>query len=197
MKFTRLAFLFLSFMAAVSAVENAAREGGRYRLFARDLVRLAVQGEPDLTIERRIDALGEIYVPLLGNVKIAGLTAFEAQTAIAKRYVADEIFVRPEVIVTVLEYSPKEIMVLGQVGKQGKLFLPAEAVTMPIVEAITSAGGFTRIAKSDAVRVTRKDERGVEQSLTVNVEKMIEGRAGAEPFLLEPGDVIFVPERIF
>jgi protein involved in polysaccharide export with SLBB domain len=89
------------------------------------------------------------------------------------------------------------VMVLGQVGKQGKQVLPPEAVTLTIVEAITSAGGFTRIAKGDAVRVTRKDERGGEQSFTVNVEKAIEGRASGEPFLLQPGDVVFVPERVF
>jgi polysaccharide export outer membrane protein len=117
---------------------------------------------------------------------------------IAKRYVDGEIFIRPEVVVSLVEYSPKEVMVLGQVGKQGKQSLPPEAATMSIVETITAAGGFTRIAKGDAVRVTRKDERGAEQSFTVNVEKLIDGRAPAgESFLLQPGDVVFVPERVF
>ncbi len=198
MKLKSLVSIFLALLGLLSAAENDTPETGRYRIFSRDMIRVAVQGEPDLSVDRRIDALGEIYVPLLGNVKVAGLTPAEAQAAIAKRYVDEEIFIRPEVIVTVLEYSPKEIMVLGQVGRQGKLSMPAEAVNMPIVEAITSAGGFTRIAKGDAVRVTRKDEKGNEQSVTVNVEKMIDGRAGSiEPFLLQPGDVVFVPERVF
>ena len=198
MKLTRFVFLLLCWLSPLVAAENAPVEATRYRLFSRDTIRLSVQGEPDLTVDRRIDALGEIYVPLLGHVKLSGLTATEAQAVIAKRYVEEEIFVRPEVIVTVLDYTPKEIMVLGQVGKQGKLFLPPEAISMSIVEAITSSGGFTRIAKSDAVRVTRKDERGTEQSQTINVEKMIDGRAGAtEAFLLQPGDVVFVPERVF
>jgi protein involved in polysaccharide export with SLBB domain len=197
MKPHRLVYLFLGLFGAMPAAENPAGEA-RYRMFSRDLIRLAVQGEPELTVDRRIDGLGEIYVPLLGHVKISGLTPAEAQTEIAKRYVKEEIFIRPEVILAVIEYSPKEIMVLGQVGKQGKLVLPPEAVNMPIVEAITSSGGFTRIAKGDAVRVTRKDERGVEQAVTVNVEKMIDGRAGSiEAFFLQPGDVVFVPERVF
>lgn len=200
----RLSILLLSLSGLSFAAEQAAPADGeatelaRYRIFSRDLLRLSVQGEPDLTVDRRIDGLGEVQVPLLGYVRIAGLTVAEAQTLIAQRYVDAEIFIRPEVVVTIVEYSPKEIMVLGQVGKQGKLSLPPEAVSMSIVEAITAAGGLTRIGKGDAVRVTRKDEKGAEQSVTVNVERLISGNANTGPvYMLLPGDVVFVPERIF
>ena len=57
---------------------------------------------------------------------------------------------------------------------------------------------FVRQIGGDGVRVTRKDERGAEQAFVVNVEKMIEGKAGSrEPFMLQPGDVVYVPERVF
>ncbi len=194
-------FLFLfAFGPVLAGAENAAveAEAGRYRLFSRDLLRLVVQGEPDVSAERRVDGLGEIYVPLIGQVKVAGLTLGQAQALIAKRYIDAEIFVRPEIVLQVVEYSPKEVMVLGQVGKQGKQSFPPESEGISIVEAITSAGGFTRISKGDAVRVTRKEDRGGEQSFTVNVEKMIDGKSGTtEVFMLQPGDVVFVPERIF
>jgi polysaccharide export outer membrane protein len=192
----RFAFWFLLIVGALRAGEPA--PAGHYRLFVRDLLRLAVQGEADMTVDRRVDGLGAINVPLLGQLKVAGLTLAEVQALIAKRYVDEEIFVHPEIVVSVLDYSPKEVMVLGQVGKQGKQALPPEAVELTIVEAITSAGGFTRIAKGDGVRVSRKDERGNDQTFTVNVEKMIDGRnAPGETFLLQPGDVVFVPERVF
>lgn len=170
----------------------------QYRLYPRDLVHISVLGEADVNVDRRVDGGGEINVPMLGNLKVQGQTVAEIQTLIQKRYVAEEIFNRPEVMVAITEYSPKEIMVLGQVNKQGKEPFPPEAVAMPIVEAITEAGGFTRIAKSEAVRVTRKDQNGADQSFIVNVEKMIDGRASqSETFLLQAGDVIFVPERAF
>jgi protein involved in polysaccharide export with SLBB domain len=198
MKFLRIGYFFWSLTAFSFGAESTTPDVTRYRLFVRDLVRMAVQGESDMTVDRRIDGLGEIYVPLLGHVKISGMTPAEAQSAIAKRYMEEDIFIKPEVVITVVEYSPKEIMVLGQVGRQGKQSLPAEASSISIVEAITSAGGFTRIGKGDAVRVTRRDEKGVEQSVTLNVEKMIEGRGNSgEAFLLQPGDVVFVPERVF
>lgn len=188
-----IVFLLLA-CGLLSAAESAAPSS--YRLFPRDLVQVAVQGEPEVSVQRRVDGAGEIAVPLLGEVKVAGLTLSEAQAEIRRRYVSEQIFIRPEVVVSVVEYSPKEVMVLGQVSKQGKLALSPEASGMPIIEAITGAGGFTRIAKSDAVRVTRKDDSGTERIFTVDVEKMLAGR-GAEPFQLQPGDVVFVPERVF
>lgn len=189
---------FLALGFDLAAAEKSSPDSGRYRIFPRDAIQLTVHGEPDVGGERRVDGQGEINVPLIGPVKIAGLTPAEAQLVIAKKYIEAEIFIRPEVVVTVSEYSPKEVMVLGQVGKQGKQIFSSEATTLPIVEAITAAGGFTRIAKADAVRVTRRDERGNEQSFTINVEKMIEGRSPAgEGFVLQPGDVVFVPERVF
>jgi len=192
-----LALLVGVVVASVQAADAAPAAAANYRLFVRDVIQIAVQGEPDVAVQRRVDGSGEVPVPLLGGVKVAGLTLAEAQSEIARRYKADEIFIRPEVVVSVVEYSPKEVLVLGQVGKQGKLALPPEATGMSIVEAVTGAGGFTRIAKSDAVRVTRKDEGGTERVFTVDVEKLLAGRSGAESFQLQPGDVVFVPERVF
>lgn len=202
MKIRFLIGLFLTGVGfAVAADDAAPIEAAtplRYRLFPRDLIRISVHGEPDASVERRVDSLGEVYVPLVGQVKLAGLTLNEAQALLAKRYIEEEIFIRPDVLVSITEYSPKEIMVLGQVGRQGKQLLPPEATSISIVEAITTAGGFTRIGRGDGVRVTRKDDRGAEQAFLVNVEKMIEGKSGAgEPFMLLPGDVVYVPERVF
>lgn len=187
--------------AAVTGWGGAAEKkspDAQYQLFTRDLVRVSVHGEPDVSVERRVDGSGDVNLPLLGALHVEGLTVAEAQALIARRYVDEEIFIEPEVVVTVVEYSPKEIMVLGQVGRQGKQLFPPEVSTMSIVEAITSAGGLTRIAKGDAVRVTRKRDGGAEESFSVDVAKMIEGRGAAvEPFFLLPGDVVFVPERVF
>lgn len=188
-------------MLALSGALRAAETkgaSGQYKLFALDLVHLSVQGEPDVSVDRRIDGDGRINVPLLGEIVVRGLSVAEAQKLIAQRYVEGEIFIRPEVVINVVDYSPKEIMVLGQVGTQGKVSFPPEVGSISIVEAITKAGGFTRIGKADGVRVTRKGADGAEQSFTVNVERLIGGRANAgDAFFLQPGDVVFVPERVF
>lgn len=158
---------------------------------------VGVQGESDVSVDRQIDAAGLVNLPLLGPVKIAGLSISQAERAIADEYVKEEIFIHPEVVVTVVAYAPKEVMMLGQLAKQGKVSFPAEASSLSIVEAIAAAGGLTRIAKGDAIRVTRHDERG-EEVFTVNVDKMVDGRGSTtEKFMLQPGDVVFVPERVF
>jgi protein involved in polysaccharide export with SLBB domain len=170
----------------------------QYKLFSLDLVHISVQGEPDVSVDRRVDGDGRVNVPLLGDITVRGLSIAEAQKLIAQRYVEGEIFIRPEVVINVVAYSPKEIMVLGQVSTQGKVSFPPEVGSISIVEAITKAGGFTRIGKADGVRVTRKVKDGPEQSFTVNVEKLIGGRADpGDAFFLQPGDVVFVPERVF
>jgi len=193
----RLAFLF-AFALPLLGSETAPAPAREARLFARDQVRVTVQGEPDMTVERQIDPSGAINVPLLGAVKIAGLTIAGAQQAIAERYIHDEIFIRPEVVVIVTAFAPKEVTVLGQVGKQGKILFPADTTSLSVVEAIADAGGLSRIAKGDAVRVTRRDETGADQTFTINVDKMVEGRGAAgEVFFLQPGDIVFVPERVF
>lgn len=193
----RLAFLLASALPLLGS-EAAPAPAREARLFARDQVRVTVQGEPDMTVERQIDPSGAINVPLLGAVKIAGLTIAGAQQAIAERYIHDEIFIRPEVVVIVTAFAPKEVTVLGQVGKQGKILFPADTTSLSVVEAIADAGGLSRIAKGDAVRVTRRDETGADQTFTINVDKMVEGRGAAgEVFFLQPGDIVFVPERVF
>lgn len=193
----RLALLLASALPLLGS-ETAPAPAREARLFARDQVRVTVQGEPDMTVERQIDPSGAINVPLLGAVKIAGLTIAGAQQAIAERYIHDEIFIRPEVVVIVTAFAPKEVTVLGQVGKQGKILFPADTTSLSVVEAIADAGGLSRIAKGDAVRVTRRDETGADQTFTINVDKMVEGRGAAgEVFFLQPGDIVFVPERVF
>jgi protein involved in polysaccharide export with SLBB domain len=197
-RFLQILLLGLGSAWCVRAADTPAAPAEEYRLFPRDLIRITVHDEPDVSVEQRVNGMGEVNLPLLGPVKVAGLTITASQNLVAKRYVAAEIFVHPEVAIGVVEYCPKEVMVLGQVSKQGKQTFPPEAASLSIVEAITGAGGLTRIAKGDGVKITRKDENGNDQSFTVNVERLIQGRASpGDNFMLQPGDVVFVPERVF
>jgi protein involved in polysaccharide export with SLBB domain len=179
-----------------AALSNGADNA--YRLFVRDVVTLGVYGEPDMTAELRIAGNGMINVPLLGNVHVVGLNLTAAERKIEQAYIEQQIFIRPQITLQVKEYSKKEVSILGQIGKQGKVELPPESVEMNIVNAVSLAGGFTRIAKSDSVSVTRTNpETGEEKTFTVNVEQMIAGRSKESVFYVIPGDIVFVPERLF
>jgi polysaccharide export outer membrane protein len=192
--------LFLVFVAVISfdRVSLRAADEAAYRLFPLDVVSFAVHGEADLSTQLRVSGNGNINVPLLGDVRVAGLTLADAERRIQETYVAGQIFIRPQITLQVREYSKKEISLLGQFARQGKIEFPAESASLGIVQAVSAAGGFTRIARADSVRVSRKDpETGEEKVFTVNVERMISGRGTDEVFLVYPGDTLFVPERLF
>lgn len=169
-----------------------------YRLYPRDSVTLSVYGEPDISTQLRLSGNGSINIPLLGNLNVGGLSLSEAENKIAQAYVEREIFIDPQITLQVTEYSKKEISILGQISNQGRIELPPEMASLSIIEAVSSAGGLSRIAKGDAVRVTRKNlETNEEQVFVVDVESMITGRSKTEVFFVIPGDIIFVPERLF
>jgi polysaccharide export outer membrane protein len=200
---TRLASLFLGalllcilpLLKAAESSDSASTSG--YKLFPRDLIAMSILGEPDMTIERRIDGDGRVSLPLIGSVSLRGLSTTEAENKIRQVYIERQIYIRPQVSLSVKEYYPREVFVLGQVRTPGKITLPIEASSISIVEAISKAGGFTRISKGDSVQVTRKLSSGAEQSTTVDVAGMIDGKGTKTGFIVQPDDVIFVPERLF
>ena len=169
-----------------------------YRLSVRDQIEFDVFDEP-LGMTQRIDGSGQIRIPLLGNQEISGMTVREAEDFIEKLYVENRILRNPTVTIRVAEYAPREVAILGAVGSPGTQEFPIERNQMDIVEVVSRAGGFTGIARSNAVSVTRIDDDGGERTFTVDVESMITGsrRDGSERFKILPGDVIWVRERVF
>jgi polysaccharide export outer membrane protein len=155
--------------------------------------------EPDVKTTQRLSSQGEMTLPLIGAVSLAGLTLREAEQTIRGRYVEGGFYLDPHVILSVAEYGAHFVTVLGQVNKPDRVELPIEAASLGLVAAITQAGGFNRFARIDAVQVTRQTGSGTERHFTVDVREFL-GRRGdgsAEEFQLLPGDVVFVPERLF
>ncbi len=183
--------------------QNASEEtnDGNYRLGKLDQIQITVFDEPDLSVAQRISGEGTIRIPLIGEAKLAGLPIRKAETLIEAAYVENQILKNPIVSIRVIEYAPKEISVLGAVGSPGKLPFPTEVTSLDIVDVISKVGGFTKVARADSVRITRVGEDGREIIFTVNVESMITGRGrrSGEPTRVPvyPGDVIWVPERMF
>ncbi len=169
-----------------------------YVLTNTDRIRIAVYQEEDLSLIARIDSQGRINLPLVGEVAIAGLKVGDAQEAIENAYREGRFLRAPRVTISVEEYASREVSIQGQVRSPGRYPLPIEA-SMTILELVTRAGGFTDTAKGTAVRVTRINRDGTKTNFEVDVDSLIRGRRGANvsdnSLVLEPGDIIFVPER--
>jgi polysaccharide export outer membrane protein len=158
-----------------------------------------VFGEDDLSRNSRVDARGMINLPLIGEVKVFGLTLREAEQAIATAYREGRYLRNPQVTITVEVYAVREISVQGQVKNPQRVVMPAESA-MTVLEAITRCGGFTDSAKGTEVRVTRVGPDGKVKVFIVDIDSLIKGKDRAKSednsLLLLPGDIIYVPERI-
>jgi polysaccharide biosynthesis/export protein len=164
-----------------------------YTLSPYDVIDVSVYGEDDLHSRAKLGADGTVLLPLIGSVSLDGKTVTEATESIQKRYAAG--FVKdPHVLVMVLEYRKSTFSILGQVIRPGIYEIP-EGTHMSIVDAILTAGGFTRTAAQNGVRVKRM-VKGKAVVFTVKAGSMADS-SDVAPFEIEPGDIIKVTESWF
>ncbi|VAW48582.1 hypothetical protein MNBD_GAMMA03-848, partial [hydrothermal vent metagenome] len=128
----RLIFvLFLSFSTVVFAADNVLNDG--------DLVRVSVYGNPDLTTEAKVAASGMLNFPLIGEIKVGGLSAPETEQLIANRLMQEGYLRQAQVNVIVLQSSNQQVSILGQVMKPGKYSIESGAKTL--FDFIALSGG--------------------------------------------------------
>jgi polysaccharide export outer membrane protein len=187
----------LPYITPNSAEETAASPANTdYRIVPNDQIKFHITGETDDPLIQRVTSQGEISIPLLGAVKVAGLTLRESETAMEKLYRTEGYFINPQVILSVDTYAPRNVSVLGQVNNPNQIDFPIERGEIGIVTAIARAGGFTRVAQIDAVKVMRR-VNGKDVSITVNVAAYLNKTTQDDQFQLLPDDIVFVPERVF
>jgi polysaccharide export outer membrane protein len=197
-----LPFLLLALLIAVAAAcrsatpelplpsaEESPLPGPASTLGPGDMVEVRVFQEPDHSGIWRVSPEGTIDYPLCGKVELVGRTSSTAADSLREclaRYLR-----RPQVSVLIREYNSKKIFVFGEVQKPGTFPYEGE---MSIIQAITLAGGFTKLASQNNTNVTRLVD-GQERKIRVPVEDIGVGRE--KNFLLQPGDIVFVPESFF
>jgi len=84
------------------------------------------------------------------------------------------------------------VYVLGAVSHTGAYVLANDNTQMSILKVLSLAGGLQRAAKASAAVILRKDEKGMQQQLPVNLSKIMARKA--EDVSLSPNDILFVPE---
>lgn len=190
-----IALLGFALLCAGGQAEDqpAAATSTDYVMQPSDLIRVMVFQEPDLMREVRITQEYTITLPLIGTIDLRNKTVRQAEEIIRSLYDKDYL-VNPQINLTVLEYTQRTVKVLGAVNQAGAIVFPPEQ-KMGLLEAISRAGGFSRIAERRKVRLSRTLEDGKSENYIINTDEMIQG-ASAEQWLLTKGDVIFVPERI-
>ncbi len=178
-----------------AGVTNGVSAPTGYQLSSNDSIAVEVFGEDDLKTATRLNGEGAVSLPLLGSVRLIGLTLSQATAKITDLYARDYL-VNPKVNVTLLGYAKRRFTVLGQVSRPGSYEMPETSPGgIDLLEAIAMAGGYTRIAAPERISVRRRPGENGEKVIRVDAKRL--ARAGGGTFRVESGDTITVGESIF
>ncbi|MEA1989581.1 MAG: SLBB domain-containing protein [Pseudomonadota bacterium] len=178
--------LFLIVSTPVLAVENLI-DGG-------DVLRISVYGNPDLTTEAKVSEAGSVNFPLIGEVRVSGLSAPDTEQRIGQRLIADGFLRQAQVNVIVLQSSSQQVSVLGQVAKPGKYSIETGAKTL--FDFVAISGGVSAKG-SDVITIIRMEENPPKR-ISVNINKLFLDSNAAQinsaNMEMQAGDIIYVPE---
>ena len=133
-----LATTLVSAQTAASTPVRAA-PAAEYRLGAGDVVRITVFQNPELTLESRLTEGGQISFPLLGAVRLGGLSVPEAEKVLVDGLAKGNFLRNPQVTIIVLQVRGSQANVLGQFNRPGRY--PLEMAETKLTDLVALAGG--------------------------------------------------------
>jgi polysaccharide biosynthesis/export protein VpsN len=148
-----------------------------------DQVTISILGVESINVKDVIDDRGNVNLPLIGQMKILGLTTIQAEELIEKTYIDGEYYTRLTVTVVA---QKEDYFIHGQVMKVGRFPWTSD---LTLLKAIGAAGGFSPFAKESRIEL----QRGM-QRLEYDGLRIKEGKERDPP--IKPGDVIVVPRRV-
>jgi polysaccharide biosynthesis/export protein len=162
-----------------------------YRIGEGDVIQISVWGERDASVGAivvRPD--GMITMPLLKDVKVAGLTPAEVEKAIAEPL--SKIIKAADVTVIVNQINSKKVFFVGGgVKREGPL---SYTYRMTVMQALSEVGGLTDYAKRKKIYILRI-ENGRQFKLPFNYDAVLNGQHMELNIPLLPGDTIVVPNH--
>lgn len=158
-----------------------------YVIGAQDVLNISVWKDPELTQTVPVRPDGKISMPLLNDIQAAGLTPNQLKGQITdglKKFMTD-----PVVTVIVAQINSQRVYITGEVTKTGAYpLLPG----MTILQALSSAGGFTNFANTKRIYMFRV-VNGKRVVFPFNYRDVIHGKNTGQNVVLEAGDTIVVP----
>ncbi len=179
---------------ATSQDAAASYQVDNYKLRPTDVITVDIADDDKASHDYSISVDGTALMTYLSQpVKLAGLTVVQAVAAVSQAYKDAKIFAQPQITLTVKEFSPRRINVLGAVGKPGPIYLPPQK-DLTLVAAITEAGGPTSKAAT-TVNITRVNPDGTTTVLK-NVDLKGAVQDASKDISLQEGDTIFLGESL-
>ncbi len=171
--------------AADTKAADVAPQG--YIVGESDVLRVNVWKEPEVSQTVVVRTDGSISLPLINEVKVAGMTPMQIQTLVAEKL--KSFMNSPQVTVTVTEIHSKRAFITGEVARPGGYSLNTETT---VLQLIAQAGGFTVFAKRDGIVVLRVED-GKPVRLHFKYKEVVHGKNTEQNVALHPGDTVVVP----
>jgi polysaccharide export outer membrane protein len=157
-----------------------------YQIGPEDVLDIVVWGQTEVTRTVQVRPDGRISLPLVNDLRAAGLTPMQLRAALIKSFAESDTIKNAEVSVIVKEVHSMRVSVVGQVKMSGRFELRNR---MTVLDAIALAGGFTDFAKKDRIRVQRRDATVV----SVPYDRLMDESDPRVNFLLLAGDIVIIP----
>lgn len=184
---TGLLSLALAALLGLSGPAIAA-EGPPYTLGEGDVITINVFQRPDLTASARIGSSGTVFVPMAGQVQLAGLTIADAQSTISQILRKTGAVPQAQVDVQVTNFNSQLVSLFGAVNKPGRYVLDRPT---SLTELIAQSGGL-RIDSSQNATIIRGSGASSQQ-IVVDLRRILEKGDRAADLLVKGGDIVNVP----
>ncbi len=158
---------------SASPLNAPATVDANYRISPNDLMVFDVFSVPDMKREVRVNASGDVSLPLIGAVPVAGLTAQEAERLIADRY-EEKYLMDPQVSLFIKEFTTQRVAIEGAVTRPGIYPMTGQ---LTLLRALALSGGFAPYADINQIVVYRQGAGGAREQFTYDLDKV---RAGLE-----------------
>ena len=192
----------------MQAAQASSSGYGDYKVGSEDLLVVNVLGQESLNREARVNGLGQISMPLVGVIPVAGQTTQQIESRLREAY-GSQYLRNPQITVEVKEFHHQRVAVTGAVMKPGYYDIIGPR---SLLEVLSMAGGIgskpgpeagdtihvvQRQGAAVAANTMKTDYAGTSAPQTrttvINLRRLISGQAPELNLMVENGDVVYVP----
>ena len=164
-----------------------------YFISPNDTLKIEVYPDSELSRGVTVGKDGIVKLPLLGELKVEGLSVLDLEKKLTK-LLAKDYLVNPQVEIRVEQFHTLSVSVLGEVKSPGSYKLQSDEGGTTLLEAIAMAGGFTEVANIKKIKIIRMEDKQ-KKVYKINAENIIKGEK--KDIRLKPNDVIVVEQSWF
>ncbi len=177
-------------VVSTGAGPQAQSEPRGYIIGPQNLLQIKIFGDATSSQMYRVDEGGFVKHALIGRVKLSGMSVEDAEKMMETRLAGDYI-INPQVTIFILEYS--RFSIIGEVQRPGTYEITGR---VSVIEAISMAGGFTRIANPRGVKIMRNKE-GQESAIEIDTTRVTQHGDRSADVAIDAGDILVVSKSFF